>query len=231
MKKRIIGAVIAVALSAGAFAKTWTNNVGVGLTVPVSIMHGKDAIFFDSYDSSTQTSKTTKDKTAVSYNVLGSYLGYHENGFTVKGALSLGIAAIPEWFYDDGATPGIGVSLTETIGAGYSFIRSDRFVLAATGGFGLQEIIIPHSHKNALVELDITDTLITFNLGADITAILKTSDTFGFFASCYLGWIPFGQYKQEVKRTVNSSSTTITNTVDLDGSFFIAPSIGLQWVF
>ena len=234
MKKIIIGAAIALVMSTSLFANTWTNNIGLGFSVPVTNYKAKDSIFYD-----TATTSTDK-KTEVAFDIQGMYLGYHQNGFTVKGALSLGIGTISDLYPENGSLErGIGVNIVETLGIGYSFIRSDKAVLALTAGIGLQEGIYPRKVKIALLnsseEHDVTDTFFTFNLGADLTAVIRSSDKFGFYASLYAGWIPTGfvksEDKVEVTKNGTTSSTTESLTKDLDGTFFFAPTIGVVWTF
>ena len=235
MKKIIIGAAIALVMSTSLFANTWTNNIGLGFSVPITNYKAKDSIFYD-----TATTSTDK-KTEVAFDIQGMYLGYHQNGFTVKGALSLGIGTISDLYPEDGSMQrGIGVNIVETLGIGYSFIRSDKAVLALTAGIGLQEGIYPRKVKlitgiNSSEEHDVTDTLFTFNLGADLTAVIRSSEKFGFYASLYAGWIPTGFVKSEDKVEVTSggttSSTTKSITEDLNGTFFFAPTIGVVWTF
>lgn len=232
MKKIIIGAAIALVMSTSLFANTWTNNIGLGFSVPITMLKAKDSIFNDTLTS------TTDKKTEVAFDIQGMYLGYHQNGFTVKGALSLGIGTISDLYEDSGSLErGIGVNIVETLGIGYSFIRSDKAVLALTAGIGLQEGIYPRKVKliNSSEEHDVTDTFFTFNLGADLTAVIRSSEKFGFYASLYAGWIPTGFVKREdkVEKTVNGTTTSTTEsfTKDLDGTFFFAPTIGVVWTF
>ncbi len=220
MKKIILGAAVALLMSTSLFAKTWTNNIGLGFSVPITMVKAKDAVFYDA-----DSKGTTKDKTQLGFNVAGMYLGYHESGFTVKGALSLGVGYMSEYCPD--AEPGLGFNGVETLGVGYSFIHTDRVVLAATGGIGFQEGIYTYNEKVGNFERDITDTFFTLSLGGDFTAILRTSDKFGFYGSVYVGWIPTGTLSREVK----SGSTTVKDDVDLNGNVMIAPTIGVVWTF
>lgn len=234
MKKIILGAAVALLMSTSLFAKTWTNNIGVGFTVPITMMKAKNEIFVD-----TLTSATDK-KTEVAFDVSGMYLGYHESGFTVKGALGLGIGTISDMYEENGSLEtGVGFNVFETLGVGYSFVHTNSAVLALTGGFGCQAGIYPRKVKKSFLgyskEEDITDTNFTFNLGADLTAIIRTSNKFGFYASCYVGWIPTGFVKEENKVETTeggtTTSTTISKTEDLNGTVFIAPTIGVVWTF
>ncbi len=235
MKKIIIG-VLALVMSTSLFAKSWTSNVGVGFTVPITMVQGKDNIFIESLTSSTDK------KTFTTYGLQGMYLGYHDNGFTFKGKLDLAFGMDKKTYYDytDKEFKDIlAINLNETLGVGYSFIRSEKVLLAATAGIGLSQIIIPYKtgvkYNGTSTDQETTITYTTFNLGADLTAILRTSQKFGFYASFYIGWIPFGNAKTENKIETTSGGTTnsntTTNTKDLNGNIFIAPTIGLVWTF
>lgn len=217
MKKIILGAAVALLISASLFAKTWTNNIGLGFSVPITMLKAKEPVFYDSGDS--------KEKTQLGFNIAGMYLGYHESGFTVKGALSLGVGYMKDFWLntnDNTTDSAIGFNAFETLGVGYSFVHTDKAVLALTGGFGLQEgVYISPSDS------DITVTLIDFSLGADLTAIIRSSEGFGFFGSIYVGWIPTGTVSREEK----DGSSKSTYNEDLNGNLTIAPTIGVVWTF
>lgn len=232
MKKIILGAAVALLMSTSLFAKTWTNNIGLGFSVPITMVKAKDPIFYDSGDTKANM-KLTKEKTQLGFNVAGMYLGYHESGFTVKGSLSLGVGYISDYWPDVNfdnkvsTDPGIGFNAFETLGVGYSFVHTDKAVLAATAGLGFQESIYTYNIKIGDSETDITDTFFTLSLGGDFTAIIRTSDGFGFFGSVYVGWIPTGTYSTEAK----SGSKKTTEDLDLKGNVVIAPTIGVVWTF
>lgn len=236
MKKIILGAAVALLMSAGLFAKTWTNNIGVGFSVPVTLMSAKDPIFYDSGD--TQVSLTLKkDKMHLGFNVAGMYLGYHENGFTVKGALSLGVGyASDYWISNDlsgkvSVDPALGFNGLETLGVGYSIVHTDKVVFSVLGGMGFQENVYSYKQTTGLLgqvyEDDITNFFFTFSLGADVTLMLRSPDGFGFFSSIYVGWIPFGTVSREERTNYGKASVD----ADLKGNVVIAPTIGVVWSF
>ena len=231
--KKIIGIAVALLMTTGLFAKTWTNNIGVGFTVPITMMQSKDDIFIES-----ATEKTNK-QTFTSFGIQGMYLGYHQSGFTVKGVLDITFGMFSNAYYDDGLQDVFSVNIAESLGIGYSFIHTDKVVLAATGGIGLSTAIVPFKFETVGIggsdEHDITLYGTTFNLGADLTGIIRTSPKFGFYGSIYVGWIPTGSFKAEDKyektRGGTTTSTTNTETHDLNGTVFIAPTIGVVWTF
>ena len=223
--KKIIGIAVALLMTTGLFAKTWTNNIGVGFTVPITMVEAKKDIFPDGDSLSAK-------RTFTSYGVQGMYLGYHENGFTVKGAFDLTFGSWEKAYEDsDGWQDVVNICLSETLGVGYSFVHSDSVVLAATAGIGLSSAIAPYKYTVITEEHDVTLTSTTFNLGADLTGIIRTSPKFGFYGSIYVGWIPFGTAKIEDKVEIGNTSTTNTDSWDLKGNMFIAPTIGVVWTF
>ena len=237
MKKVVLGAAVALLMSAGLFAKTWTNNVGVGLSVPISMVSAKDPIFFDSGDTQA-TMTSTKDKTQFGFNVGAMYLGYHQSGFTVKGALSAGVGYMSDyWASIDTAgrvsvDPALGFNALESIGVGYSIVHTDKVVFALTGGVAFMESTYSEKLITNLVEDELTNSLFAFSLGGDATVILRSADGFGFFASVFVGWIPVGSVSHEQKVSVGNLGTSKTTIeTDLKGNVIIAPTIGVSWTF
>ena len=219
--KKIIG-VLAIALVAtGLFAKTWTNNVGVGFALPINGLQVDSSIF---KDWSPQ----------ISYDIQGMYLGYHENGFTVRGSFDLGVGTVKDFWYDTVKKEyeyGIGVDLREQIGVGYSFIRSEKFVLALTAGIGLKETIIPRTETVLNTTTDTTGTIFLFDLGGDLTALVRFSERFGMFFNMHAGFVPFGKFYISEEKKDGSTTTTTDTDFDLKKTYLIAPSVGFAWTF
>lgn len=219
--KKIIG-VLAIALVAtGLFAKTWTNNVGVGFALP-----------FNGFQVDASNSKDLSPQ--ISYDIQGMYLGYHENGFTVRGSLDLGVGTVKDFWYDTAKKEyeyGIGVDLREQIGVGYSFIRSEKFVLALTAGIGLKETIIPRTETVGNVTTDTTGTIFLFDLGGDLTALVRFSERFGMFFNVHAGFVPFGKFYTSSETKVGSTTTTTDKDYNLKTTYIIAPSLGFAWSF
>ncbi len=219
--KKIIG-VLAIALVAtGLFAKTWTNNVGVGFALPIN---GFQVDISNSKDLSPQ----------ISYDIQGMYLGYHENGFTVRGSFDLGVGTVKDFWYDTVKKEyeyGIGVDLREQIGVGYSFIRSEKFVLALTAGIGLKETIIPRTEKVLNTTTDTTGTIFLFDLGGDLTALVRFSERFGMFFNMHAGFVPFGKFYTSSETKTGSTTTTTDKDYNLKTTYIIAPSLGFAWSF
>lgn len=219
--KKIIG-VLAIALVAtGLFAKTWTNNVGVGFALP-----------FNGFQVDASNSKDLSPQ--ISYDIQGMYLGYHENGFTVRGSLDLGVGTVKDFWYDTAKKEyeyGIGVDLREQIGVGYSFIRSEKFVLALTAGIGLKETIIPRTETVLNTTTDTTGTIFLFDLGGDLTALVRFSERFGMFFNVHAGFVPFGKFYTSSETKVGSTTTTTDKDYNLKTTYIIAPSLGFAWSF
>ena len=216
MKK--IFSVMAIALLAtGLFAKTWTNNVGVGFAVPINGFQ-------------LDVSNSSNVGPQVSYDLQGLYLGYHENGFTVRGSLDVGVGTVMDKkFWGD--ENGIGVNLKEHLGAGYSFIRSEKFLLALTAGIGLQETIFPREDTVGSVTTNTTATSLYFSIGGDLTALVHFSQKFGMYFNLNVGFAPFGKiyYSQETK--TGKTTTTSDTNYDLKSTYTITPSLGFAWTF
>lgn len=220
--KKIVGLLLVALMATGLFAKTWTNNVGVGFAVPINgfKLDSSDVQLFD-------------DK-QIAYDVQGMYLGYHENGFTVRGSLNLGIGTVKDLWFDiveKNFVYGIGVDLKENIGVGYSFIRSRKFVLALTAGIGLQETIYPREEKVGSVTTTTTYTSFLFSLGGDLTSIVRFSDKFGMFFNLNAGFAPFAKLYGEEKTETSSTTTTVDKDYDLKSTYTITPSVGFVWTF
>ncbi len=224
MKK--IFSVMAIALLAtGLFAKTWTNNVGVGFTVPISTIgidkSGADDIF------------------QVGYGVKGFYLGYHQNGFTVRAAESLGLATSKDIKLQDRDT-NLGFFSNLDLGAGYSFIRDDKMTLSLLGMIGLDIAAYSTSRSSTYDKksADLTATLgyAMFSVGADAYFAFKFKPNFGLFADVACRYLvaggSFGETEYEYKNGSKTETVKFDTTDgDLRGKFRIQPSIGVVWSF
>ena len=221
MKKIILGAAVALLMSASLFAKTWTNNIGVGFSVPISSIgvdeDGADDIF------------------QVGYGVQGFYTGFHQNGFTVKASESVGVATSKDIGIQDSDT-NVGVFSNLEIGAGYSFIRTEKVTLSALGMLGLDISVYSDSgettHKGE--KWDYTNSVGTaiFSAGADLQAIFRFKPNFGMFCNVAGRYLVAGGTFGEVEYKKGSKKETESNSEgNLRGKFRIQPSIGVVWTF
>ena len=62
------------------------------------------------------------------------YLGYHKNGFCVKGNLDMGVSSSKDISDDDDTDTGVYVNFS--FGPGYAFVHNKNMVFALTGKIG-----------------------------------------------------------------------------------------------
>ena len=225
MKKILFSLVFIFIFSTGAFSKTWQNNIGIGFSVPFSSIgvnkSGEDSI------------------NQLCYGAEGTYIGIHQNGFSIKADVSLGIATSKDISLQDRKI-NVGAFENVVFGAGYSFVHTEKTVLGACAAFGVE--MSQYSVKEDDVKIDseyydVTKTisLVTFSAGADFFAVYRLSPRFGFFANLAARFIIVGnenyEYKQETTSKKSKNSSSSDNDIDLLGNFIVQPSIGLIWTF
>ena len=225
MKKLCAALIYAVAMVASlagegeSEAKKWTNVVGVSLSVPLTHF---DA---ESFGSVTQ----------AAVGVTGSYLGFARNGVTVKGTLSLGGS-----FTDDvplGAEAGFkgGMYADMSLGAGYSFVRTEKWLVSATALFALslsrytQESETVADAVLGKAERVYSAALFNVAFGADITAAYRVGNSMCVCAGVQCRWIPGGAVFQSVVNGTDDYARIDVRASDIFDSFQIAPSVGLAW--
>ena len=199
-------------------AKKWTNNAGVGLTVP-----------FNKYDADGDTI----DQTSIAANLM--YLGMHQNGFTVKAAANTGVALTNSIAFagDDDLHAGTFVSME--LGAGWSFVRSEKFTLSALAMLGFEGAAYnteskSYSHAElGNVDRSFTATVAAFTVGADITATLYTRSHFGVFCSVAARYMPISTLVSSVSYKKDDFARTETYTKTGHGAFSVTPAVGAVW--
>lgn len=118
MKRFIAGLVSLVIVSGAAFAKTWTNYIGVGLGVPVESVESKDS-----------------DKIVQAGVVLdAAYTGVHSNVFTVKAGFDSGAVASDD-VKIQGDDMNSATFVAFNLGAGYSFVQTEKVLFGTTAMF------------------------------------------------------------------------------------------------
>lgn len=172
MKKFVVMAAALALVSGTVFAKSWTNNIGVGASIPASKIASDD----DAIDETVTQAGFAFDFT---------YLGIAESGFAVKVNYDVG-AVTSEDIGDDDDT---GSFNALTFGAGWAFVNEESFTFAATGmiGFDYTEYDLTAS----------TTELLSFSIGADIYASIKLMEHFGLYADLGLYYLPSGTAKVE----------------------------------
>jgi len=224
MKKFFISISAVLLLGSSAFAKKWTNNVGVGFDYQKSLT---------SYDSSDYS-----DISQNSFGIHGTYIGVHENGFTAKADLNFGICLTDDISIQDFDT-NIGFFESYLLGAGYSFVNTDRFLAGITGMVGLDMWVYGFTETQtvASVDHDYTTSVLnlTFSTGFDLFARAKISDHFGFYGNLGIRYQVAGVSLYGREDSYESGGTVHTSKVDEDelllGKYIIEPSVGFMWVF
>ncbi|WP_191018172.1 hypothetical protein [Treponema zioleckii] len=237
--KKILSLIATAAISISAFAGDFRNNLTFGLQIPVeSVQFEADWIdTVNKYGSKlgvTLDDQFSQKGGYVSFGYLGTDLN---SGFTLKADLQAGIKWRPEhmnWLR--GSKLGYGVALN--LGAGYSFVRSEKYTLAVTGNFG-----IDFSSFDSKVSLDIgsksyglgdiSETQILYNAGTDISGIYHVTSHFGLFANLGIRYIFGGKINFSGYGSTSDDTTSQINFGDLDvsGTYAIIPTLGLCITF
>ncbi|MBQ9909126.1 MAG: outer membrane beta-barrel protein [Treponema sp.] len=228
--KKLFTILLLSTLISGAFAKSWTNTFGAGFTVPFS------KIGVDKEDED--------DITQIGFGLEGFYLGYYDNGFTLKGDYAIALTTTRDIHIQDHKT-NAGFFTNTSIGAGYTFNPTDNFIVSLTGMFGADVSIfkdsdedVDYSDKNGeerKADYDRTLSLITVNVGMDLFTRCKLGENFGIFTNLSARYIIGGWGTDETSHTYdtrhNTRSDKTTHYTDLLGYFRIQPTFGVCWTF
>lgn len=219
------GMILACALVAmAAFAegeKRWTNNIGVGLSVPFSHLD------CDAYGKVNETA----------FALQGSYAGFARNGLTVKATLSLGGCVTNDFTLGTDTGWKGGLFADATLGFGYAIVRSQRFILTATALVGLsvsyytQESETVQDPELGEVDRGHSAVFLAPSIGADVTAFWRIKNHFGLFVGAQFRWIPGGE---SVASTFDGDDHSLRFDVESDeigNSFSIVPTLGVMWSF
>ena len=224
MKKIICMTLTLSVFGAGLFAKTWTNNAGVGITFPNSMVCVDEKGADDIYQHK--------------FGFEGVYIGVHETGFTVKGGFDTGVTASKNVEIQDFNT-NIGFYENINLGAGYSFVNTDTTLFGITAMIGLNADIYPHfnAYDVSGVRHEKTDTLtlITAEAGLDLFVRHNIGNNFGFYAGIggryVVGGVSFFQSKDEYEEAGEDKETVHDEKKLLIGNFNVKPSVGFIWKF
>lgn len=230
--KKILSVLAIALMSTALFAKTWTNNAGFGFTLPIS--------------SITSDNEDVNDFFQIGYGIQGFYLGYHENGFTVKAAESAGLATSKDFYFPDNDTH-FGVFNNIEVGLGYTFIKNNRVTLSLLGMLGLDLSVYSDSEddtdvlaadNSTTVKGDYTISIGTalFSVGGDLFVSCKLKPNLGLFCNISGRYLVAGKAFGEQETKYKTGDKTITSKEDfgdrdLNGKFRIQPTIGLVWTF
>ena len=221
MKKIFSTLFVLLILTNAIFSKTWTNNVGVGLSSQYSVTGVDD--------------KNLDDKKQLGFGAEGTYIGVHSNGFSVKANIAVGLATSKDIAIQDRKT-NIGAFENVAIGAGYSFVHSERALFGATAMLGVEMGQYSVDSEDVIYEgvpydtLTTTLSLLTCSVGEDIFGIFRLSPRFGLFANLSARYIFVGNATTELKYESNSKKRKSDDT-ELFGKFIVQPTLGVIWTF
>ena len=228
MKKIFIILAVGFLAMNGAFAKKWTNNVGFGFTVPISEI-GVDE-------------KGADDIAQIGYGLDLFYLGVHENGFTAKANIDFGVATTKDISLQDNET-NVGVFYNIDLGAGWSFVHTEKITLALTGMMGLDMGLYTDSAEDVTYDGQNCDSLYKtiafaeFNIGGDLFFAYRIKEHFGFFANFSARYLVAGGGIDKIEWSYKDSSgrkhkeSLEDDDTSLLGKFRIQPTIGVVWNF
>ncbi len=229
--KKIVVSFITFVLGFSVFAEGFfsglSNNIGVGVSMPVEKFKVEDV--------------ETIGSVGVALNAM--YLGICDNGFTLKGDLFGGAVFTDD--LADGTTPGGFFAFD--VGAGHSFIRNEKFTLSVTGLIGMDVTSFkfdvdpyPYVDANGADDLTANDTYtvstVNMNVGADVTGIYHIKPNFGLYADISLRLLPLGKSYVELERNWEHSDGssaggpfTPKKYKTATGIVFFVPTIGVVW--
>ncbi len=225
MKKSLTILAIFAFFTSSLFAKSWTNNIGLGYSMPFSFIGINES--------------GAKDINQIGYGVCGSYTGIHNSGLTLKADVSIGLNTTKDVTIQKSGT-NFGVFENIGFGVGYAFINSEKATLGATGSLGIElsqysfteEDITYNSHK---ADSTITSSIVSASIGADLFGIYRFTEGFGIFTNITAKYILGGTTKVENKYEWEESDTKKTSISSTDaeirGKFLIQPTIGIVWTF
>lgn len=215
MKKFFISILAFAIFSESAFSKQWTNNIGAGASFPLS---------------SIGVSKTgANDIFQTGYGIEGTYIGLHENGFTAKANISIGLSSSDDLSAKEQTNRGVFENIA--LGAGYSFVNSTKALFGISGMFGIEMGQYSFSDEESETSL----SLVTISFGTDIFAVYRLNERIGLFANLNTRWIADGTARSQIETEseANGSKKQVTNSenTDLSGKFILQPTIGVIWSF
>ncbi|MCR4822939.1 MAG: hypothetical protein K5873_08735 [Treponema sp.] len=213
MKKILIIVAAMAVFTTSAFAKTWTNNVGFGFTLPIS-------------QQTVKNGDTDEKFKQVGYGLDAFYLGIHKNGFCVKGDFAFGVTTTKsDVFGSDVVDEGVFVNFA--LGPGYAFVNDKRFTLALTGMLGADITSYSYTTKILSTTTDVETTSVTFALGADLYSSVRVGSSFGFYFDLGFYFLPGGEFERKVTTNGNTTKTTW----DINSGVRFTPTLGFSWKF
>lgn len=221
MKKTIKSMVVmAMVLGMGftATAKTWTNFLGFGVTVPVE-------------NEVTVSGMETEDLKLNITNYVGiseMYMGVHENGFAVRAYEETTFLKMNNHVQGFDYTD---VGMSFAVGAGYAPIHSDKFTLGVFGMAGL-DVTMGKSNENKVngVDVSYTELYMAPTLGVNATFVYTPVKTFSLWSSCTVNCMLPGLYGRTQSNN-GEIDNNLTKGGKTDTGVKVLPSVGCCWKF
>ncbi|MCQ2242183.1 outer membrane beta-barrel protein [Treponema sp.] len=206
MKKQLLIAVTFVlGITAFAEQKTWTNYLGFGLNIPTS-----RTIVVKGEPSDTNI----KFKNVAGLNTF--YIGTHENGLTVKGALDINGSKSDIAF---GSKKNLFAANVDLIfGVGYAPIHDDNYYIGLFGTLGATYF---ETEEVSKCSFEFSNAFV----GVDVTAAYTFTNHFSVYGSLEYNLLLPGNYKARN----HSSDTTVKD--DTKMSYAFIPTLGVCWKF
>ena len=227
--KKIIGILVIGFVALGTVsAKKWTNNVGFGFSMPISTI-GVDE-------------KDSDDISQIGYGIDMFYVGVHEDGFTTKANVDLGIATTKDISLQDNET-NAGIFYNADLGVGWSFIHTEKMMLSLTGMLGLDIGGYEDSAEDVSYDGNDCDSFkktiafAEFNVGGDLFFSYRIKEHFGFFANFSARYLVAGGINDKIEWTYKDSDgrkhteSSEGDGTTLLGKFRIQPTLGVVWNF
>lgn len=190
----------------------------MGLTVPVTTF-SFDGDYVEDFS-----------QTGVGFEI--DWLGISiDSGLTFRADFSLDFLSTSE--IDDADT---AFELGLEIGAGYSFVRNEKFTVGVLGMLGFTyggyEWTDKYGYDVVSVDADYTINFLTFDFGADLVGKYQFTENFGAYAS--LGFRYGVAIDSEFYAEAKYQGTRILDLDEdtgLSSGFKFKPTIGLCWTF
>lgn len=216
--KKILAFVMAIgmSLSASAFAKTYTNNLGFGITFPQPIK----------YEVTSGAAKDSRTE-ALNGGFDFQYLGYFDFGLAFKANLELTVGnetftnSVGKEVWNDNS----GIESSFRLEAGYGFVRTDHVFVGLFAFFGSDYYLSECTVKS--IKYKISYSGATF--GIDPAIIFTPNDCFSLYASCGLGV----SFDDKMKFTIKNEITDREESgkCDVKNRFVLYPAFGICWKF
>src|SRR5574344_341362 len=170
-----------------------------------------------------------------------SYVGTASGGFTVKGDLGSGVLLSCSFqpLYETETPVCAGWGVSGRIGAGYSFIRTDRLQLAVLGTVGADYMLFAYNKKIVSYAMygeekrshtttqTQNDNLLMFSFGAECFASYRLTEKISVFADVNAVFPYYGK----MWTSGNYMGTAYSSEDTMRGYVIVTPSAGVMFHF